>query len=323
MVDVLAWLQTWSAVIGAIGSLLLSGLLALLYWKQQGLLTRELNREVRKNHSETLRKRVRAWHGAMDELANPDSRIIQDTNLPTVNRDGVEPAGSSEIAGHSDDSEFRVVPKEIEDDRYLQDLLENHAPKLRELKEDIEEHYEQFNECRQSFVESHSGDEFEDEEYTAQSLDHFSVWAFEQAVSLHRGKMERQDLKDVVEDHFSLINPNPATTFYYSPYSGRQEIATYEAESIVGERLNTGRIAVDRIKDHHLEEIENIDDSGIYEQTVEAAQILDEVEETVTELQWELVEYEGHPLYHGDCSYIDEASVEAPSFIDKVRSLRS
>lgn len=43
--------------------------------------------------------------------------------------------------------------------------------------------------------------------------------------------------------------------------------------------------------------------------SVEAAKILDEMQLTIEELRAKLVEYEGHPLYSGDCPYLKEASV--------------
>lgn len=65
------------------------------------------------------------------------------------------------------DVEFRVVPEALEDDRYLQDILENHAHDLRELKEDIEQQYEEFDSAREAFYEAYSGGPtVETEEYT-------------------------------------------------------------------------------------------------------------------------------------------------------------
>lgn len=69
------WLQEWAAVISGLGSIALTAGLVYLYSRQtsiqedqQDLLRRELNREVRQGHTETLRKRIRAWHGDIDEI---------------------------------------------------------------------------------------------------------------------------------------------------------------------------------------------------------------------------------------------------------------
>ena len=53
----------------------------------------------------------------------------------------------------------------------------------------------------------------------------------------------------------------------------------------------------------------NINDGVVYTHAVDAAAILDEMAKTITELKAKLVEYEGHPLYTGDCSYLNEATL--------------
>lgn len=50
------------------------------------------------------------------------------------------------ILGEED--EFRVVPEAIEDDQHLHDLLDNHAPELKDFKETIENQYEAFESAR-------------------------------------------------------------------------------------------------------------------------------------------------------------------------------
>ena len=87
---------------------------------------------------------------------------------------------------------------------------------------------------------------------------------------------------------------------------------TYEAQ------LKSGDLDVlsgldDEIKEQVLElyydAIEDIDSEGVYSHAVEAAEILDKMAETIEELKAKLVEYEGHPLYMGDCEYLEEATL--------------
>lgn len=312
-----SWLLTWDTAIGAFGSIGVSALLVALYAKQHGLLKQELNREMRINHTETLKKRIRAWHGDIDDIgvSNKPPTEENSNNLPTVYGASVDPAPAvMNLVGRED--EFRVVPETLEDDQYLQDLLNNHATELKELKQSIESQYEAFEYARNSFLEEFPGGEtIETEHYTLQPMDFFSEWVFKRAVKLHRSQVDtsKEREKDIAETRLRGTNsadPEKAA-IRYSPV-GEGGISTYEAVIASGD-LHGDQDHEDEFLDDlielHFEAIDDIDDTGVYEHAVEAAEILDEMNIEIEELRAKLVEYEGHPLFTGDCPYLDEASV--------------
>jgi len=314
LADPLTWLQEWQAVISGLGSLVLSGFLVLLYAKQHGLLKRELNREVRKNHTETLRKRIRAWHGDLDEIGGSTDDLFgsDNTKLPSVRRVSVMPAPSS-TGDMMVNQEFRVVPERIENDKYLHDLLENHAPDLKNLKQTIEGQYEDLVAARKAFSDEFSVPEpIETDEYTAEPLDQFTRWAFEQAVVYHRGRQDLDEIRAITQEQLDGANSaksNPGIA-YYKPTQGGGSTYEVDIESDDFTDLDEFEDEVtEQVREIHLEAIDGIGEDGVYQHAVEAAEILDEMEESIEKLRSTLVEYEGHPLYTGDCQYIEEASV--------------
>lgn len=316
---VFSWFQEWAQVIAGLGSLVLTGGLVYLYWQQQGLLKRELNREVRKSHTETLRKRIRAWHGDIDELgASDDAGFFSDkTNLPRVRGASVQPAPALvDVVGN--DSEFRVIPQAIEEDRYLRDLLENHAPELRELKGKIERRNQEFEEKKEQFRnEFPAAPSVEKDGYTLEPTQYFDLWVFKSAVTLHRTQLQsdkerlQKIAKNSVENE-STARPDPATVAYTADSRGSSRVITYEAQLKSGDLDDLSELG-DEIEEQVLQlyndAIEDIGDEGVYRHAVEAATILDEMAETIAELKAKLVEYEGHPLYMGQCPYLDEATL--------------
>lgn len=248
MVGVLSWLQEWSAVISGLGTLVLTSGLVLLYYRQnsiqedqQDLLRRELNREVRQGHSDTLKKRIRAWHGNMDEISVPETGWFSDeTNLPKVQAAAVDPAPPIvQVAGR--DPEFRVVPEAIEDDRYLQDLLDNHASDLYELKEEIESQYSDFDEAREAFVTAYpDATVIETDDYVIRPRSEFAKWVFERAVMLNRTQIDREKekMKDVAESRIrgtNSANSERAMKFYSPTGIDGAGPSTYEVEMVSGD----------------------------------------------------------------------------------------
>lgn len=321
-----SWLQNWSAVVSGLGSIVLTAGLVYLYSRQtsiqeeqQDLLRRELNREVRQGHTETLRKRVRAWHGDMDEIGVTEGGawFTDETNLPKVTGVDIEPAPPVvEFVGR--DKEFRVVPEVLEEDRYLQDLLENHAHDLRELKEEIEGQYNQFVSAREAFYEEYpGGPTVETDEYTLQPLDAFTEWVFERALLLNRDQYDRdkQKMREIVESRVSGTNsadPSRGLKFYSVTLTDDRGPATYEAVAASGDyddiEENKGEIDP-QLVEIHWDAIDEIGDGDIYEYAVEAAEVMDEMAETVEELKAKLVEHEGTPVYQEDCEYLEDVTL--------------
>lgn len=315
---ILAWLQEWSVVISGLGSIALTLGLVILYWKQHGLLRRELNREVRHQHTEVLRERIRAWHGDLEEIGQSDEPILQDpTHLPNVQGASVKSApGVIQVVG--EETEFRVVPAVIEDDLYLQDLLNNHAPELKALKETIEDKYRYFENTREKFLQGYTaGERIENEEYLIEPREHLANWAFEQAVLLNREyhrDRDKERLKSIAEsalDDASYFNQDE-NIWFYSPEPKDGAPATYTVTPIthgVEDYREIEDEVIEELKALHIERIDEIEDLDVYHHAIEAAEILDSLVFEIEELRAKLVEYEGHPLYQGNCQYLKDASV--------------
>lgn len=312
------WLKDWGPVISGLGSLALTGGLVYLYSRQtsiqesqQDLLRRELNREVRQGHTDTLRKRIRAWHGDMDEIGVSEEAFFSDeTNLPKVKGASVEPAPAL-ITVAGEEPEFRVIPEAIEHDRYLHDLLENHAPDLKEAKQEIENQYERFSDARDAFISEYSdAPVIENDQYAIRPMDHYPRWVFERAVLFHRKQrdVDKDRLRNIIESHIgnsSSVNVDTATKFF----SGLEGPGTYEATIKSGDFDEYG-LYEDEIEEQvvniHFDAIDEIGDDGIYAHAVEAARVLDEMSQSVEELKAKLVEHEGHPVYLDDCPYLED-----------------
>lgn len=323
---VLIWLQEWSEVVAGLGSIVLTAGLVYLYSRQtsiqkeqQDLLRRELNREVRMGHTETLRNRIRAWHGDIDEIGVKEGGawFSDETNLPKVTGVDVEPAPPLvEVIGQEVD--FRVVPEALEDDRYLQDLLENHADDLRELKKEIEQQYEEFDSARMAFYEEYPGAPIiETNDYLLQPREAFTEWIFERAVLLNRTQRDRekQKIKDIVESRLTGTNSadsNSGEKYYSASGIEDRDPATYEAIAVSGDYKDIKKSEEEiesRLIEIHWDAIDEIGDDELYEYAIEAATILDEMAGTVEELKAKLVEHEGNPVYQEDCEYVEEVTL--------------
>lgn len=313
---ILSWLQTWDTTIGAIGSVVLTFMLVVLYAKQHGLLKQDLNREVRLNHTETLKKRIREWHGDMDSIGladDPAKQVQNNSNLPVVRSASVDPAPAViSFVGEEDD--FRVIPETIEDDRYLQDLLNHHASDLQKQKKKIKDLYEDFVAAQEEFTDKYPmGETIDLDGYTLIPMNYYPEWTFKQAVRLHRSLYEtnKEREKEIAESRIQGTNsadPERAV-IWYSPVSesGRSTYkAKFDSDDLEEANLYEDEIEEDLIRIHH-ETIDGIGTEGVYQHTVEAARILDDMQQAVEKLREKLVEHEGHPLYTEDCPYVEEA----------------
>lgn len=298
----------------------LTAALVILYFRQtrilnsqQELLTQELNREARQIHTETLRERVREWHGNVDREYSIEDLGEDRLNTPTVTGSTIESAPEV-IEVFPDDSDFEVIPAKLRGDRYLDDLLENHAPELKELKERIERLQKEFVSLRDNFAEEYSdGVKIENNAYTVEPASTFHEWLFEQIVLVERG--QRDDLQDASETAKARIdssstNRNPQDGRIWirtgSHHSGAIYQAFEDSEDIdnVSDKVKTD--AIQAIQ----ESFDAIDDNPPYSRARDAAEVLDQAEQAVLELEHTLVEYEGMPLYQGQCKYLDQASVD-------------
>lgn len=213
--------------------------------------------------------------------------LLTKPNLPKVTGIDVEPAPPI-VETVGDEPEFRVVLEVLEDDRYLRDLLENHADDLRELKEAIEQQYAEFDEVRQAFLEGYpDGHSIETDVYTLQPKRAFPEWVFERAVLLnrkHRGR-GKQKMKDVAESRLTGTNSaDPTSGKKYFSASGIDDRgpAAYEVVAASGEYddLEENEDEINsRVVEIHRDAIDEIGDGELYDYPVKAAEVLDEMTE--------------------------------------------
>lgn len=304
-------------------SALLTTSLVILYSKQtqtlesqRDLLTQELNREARQQHTETLRERVRVWHGAPEKTATDDTFRSTSTNLPSVGYSSFKsaPTGGVDRIG-SDDDDFKVVPYQLDGDRYLQDLLNNHAKELDDKKEQIEKLHEKFESARDSFKsEFDAAITQQKEEYALEPAEYFTQWLFEHLVGIRRGKhadfdeMRAHVITQIADDTIGSDMDN--NRLWIMAKIGKDSRAVYkvvgQSENWDGEKdrrhelQNEGKQVVESV-------INEVESEFPYETVEEAASVLDEGEEAIDELRQLLVEYDGRPIFTGDCQYLEEA----------------
>ena len=215
----------------------------------------------------------------------------------------------------SDDEQFRVVPYYLEDDRYLKDLLDNHATDLNNKKSEIKDLQQKFESLRVEFSDDFDKAIVEEkEEYTLEPTEYFTQWVFEHLVGIRRGK--HTDFSEMRTCAISQIaDDKPGTDMHNDRLwimakIGKDSDAVYKAvgqsENWDGEKdrryeiQNEGKQVVERV-------FNQIESEAPYETIAEAASVLDEGEEAIEELRQLLVEYDGRPLFTGDCQYLEEA----------------
>jgi hypothetical protein len=320
-------------------SAVLSAALVLLYFKQtrilesqKDLLTQELNREARQQHTETLRERVRAWHGEPDRENAEVTFEGSELNIPSIAGASFISAPTGTFAAmRQEDKPFQVIPDQLQGDRYIDDLLNNHAPDIQSTKREIEDLHDEFEELRQEFMSEHTGVTREREEYTITPTDYLSHWIFQLVVLEERGFLEDlNDLRDRAWSEFerggTSLNKEASRIWIQIEKGGGNNIAVYSAifDEIDGDELvepsaffdNTDKeeqdfreVIKEDAKDAVEIVLEKIAREHPYELAHEAAEVLDEAEEAVAELEQILIEYEGRPIYPGDCKYLEEARI--------------
>lgn len=307
-------------------SAILTAALVSLYFQQTSilesqrkLLTQEINRDARQKHTETLRRRVEIWHGN-PELETPDEPFDDSQlNLPQVRGASFESAPIDNWFAFSEEDLFSVVPSQLHGDRYLQDLLEHHAPETRETKKDIEHYYESFVEMRERFIEEFDDGLVEEStEYRLEPTDAFSRWLFDSLVLLERGwrddyeEMRERAFTDLEGGDNSIQNNEPRLWIRVRGDS-RTNFAVYGAtwkEDIDREAIRSQQEAVETEAAELIGEVlDRVEQQRPYEQVVEAAETLDAAAEAVDRLEKLLVEYHGRPIYPGDCHYLDETQI--------------
>lgn len=320
------WLRDWAEVISGLGSLVLSAGLLYLYFQQTTILEqqrnlriKELNHEVRQNHTETLRKRVRMWHGDPDReqpeiRTGSDIGLDSDLNIPRVTATSIEPA-PAEIEVVPRDDTFRVVPAKLEGDRYLQDLLQNHAPDLRESKNSLEELEKEINELRDEFIKEYDeGAIIEHDAYVVEPLPYFSEWLLDQVIRVERGyRDDFEEVMEIIEDGIEnaagYARPEEGKVFI--PLRDREQ-GVFQATATTGDlgSLDEYREQIhERVLEVVEQAFEEIMESPSYTTATTISKRLDDAAKEVKNLENLLVKYEGQQIYPHDCPYIEEASI--------------
>lgn len=308
---------------GVVTSGVLTAALVALYYNQTTLLedqidlrAQEINREVRLNHTETLRQRIHAWLGADEIPRTFDSieDIIHDSGerLPKVTATDVEPAEAF-IHSFDDESEFRVVPINLERDRYFSDLLENHAPELQERRRKINRLYSEFAEHRERFKSDFDGASLNEGDLRVEPDVYLSDCIFEGIVKTERGRTDSWE--DELESIMNVFEEGGNTSPQEDKLRFMQGIRDRRSIYLVTPKDKS----VHDVSDDSAKELakaalrETVDqintDEDPYRDAVEAAELLDTLEQEIRELRAELIEYAGRPVFPGDCKYLDEATL--------------
>lgn len=288
----------------AIGMILLVGITTWYAYATHRGTTLSLNQQsyrIRKEHTDTLRERVDDWLGEYDE------RIDVYHGIPRVQEIDVVSAPTGSLQPERD--EFRVYPNSLEGDKFLDDLLQNHAEELAQLIDDIEDAQSKFESLRDDF-----NDGYEDTEpldslpFKAEPGKSYGYWAFNQALWIERTDLDEEDLRNMAR-----------RTVQHQTTSGDGEVhfrpGNVTGPAIVGDQDED--IDDEKLLAALMDLVRRLPDQEVYHIAVEAAGMLDELEGLCDELRRTLDEYQGRVVYGGECEYLREASVEPEGPLDQ------
>lgn len=313
----------WFPLLNVAVSASLSIALVILYFRQSSilqsqkkLLEAEMNRGVREQHTETLRERVRDWHGNPDRELGDNPLDQPDQNLPRVGRACFYSVSEDDWL-FPEEAEFRVIPRRLKNDRYLKDLLENHAPDLEEQAEEIKALQEEFSTYRNQFQKNfdyktevrHNGLTFEPQEYLSQ-------WIFEHLIRFERGYVD--DFTELREKMIGGVDDarqySPNQTMLISVDAAKIESRPIYEIKHDDENIDWRDMRpelVNQVEEIVWEILSKIESDAPNTTVRQAAETLDEGAAAVEELEQILIEYDGKPIYTGECEYLREARIDA------------
>jgi hypothetical protein len=310
----LSWLKEWASVVNIFSSLLLTGLLVLLYYQQHRLKKWEYNQDIRRRHTETLKERIRAWHGNIgSKNENTSNNPLQkSSNLPKVKRATVKPAPGGVDTG---DQPFRAVPRELETDRYFDDLLQNHANDLRDLKKTIEQLYEDYEKSREEFKAAYDMPApINEEDYKIEGTEWFSDWLFECMVRIHRPDVDISvddvidEIKTGIDGTYIGVPTDDYVSYAEHPGWPTKNMIRVKIGSIDPSKWDMIQPSVEEAcAEFCIKEIESISDDQASIHYRQGGDALKNMDRRVEELRATLVEYEGDIHYAGDCEYIADS----------------
>lgn len=312
----------WFSALNAAGSVSLTLVLVILYFRQskilesqQDLLTAELNREVRQEHTETLRKRIREWHGNIDfDDPNQNPWDQPDNNLPSVNIASFESAPRGRVSGGSGDG-FSAIPSHLRNDRYFKDLLKNHAPELRKQARAIEYLQFEFEQEKSQFVRNFNHLKSKDtENYTLEHDEYLLEWIFEELIKLNRNSGDDfEETKQKMLDQISESSEyRDGPIIWVRRKRGSISTAVYGAHYSEEEDLpprDQHDQHVEEVRELVSEALEEIEENSPLDGIKKASKLLIMGSAAVTDLQHKLVEYDGRVVYPGECDYLREAEI--------------
>lgn len=311
----------------------LTAALIILYYRQSSILQsqkdlkqKEINLEIRKEHTKVLQQRVVAWHGDTEPARLTDSSLSEqqtDSGLPQVEDLGFKSAdGETPTAEPIEESEFNTIPSSLRDDPFLEDFLQNHAKEVERIRKRIERHQSSFSSYREDFI-----DEFNqnigqvEESYEIEWEDDFPLWVFNRMLIFIQKQEkvkncgEYRDIENYIEFLCGNIevddNPVKGLELRFKDKNRQDETTIASSKNIEKERateipenkiLNAGKVGLRReltpvIKNWPHKKIEN------------AAEELESGKEEVNRLDIKLERYARRPVYNHDCEYIESIDV--------------
>lgn len=316
------WLLRWSDTIGILASGILSYLLVVLYRQQKDLKKSELNRDVRTQHTEVLRERIRYWLDAEDNDPNsprPHAEGLDfvSTRLPVVKRTTVDPAQDNSRPSAAEESDFRVLPVKLVDDEYVADFLENHARDVDDVVSEIHTLNTEFETLQSEFIEEcEIGERFETEDYVLRPIEEgLARWVFKRIIELERGFYTKEEIKPSEGESLSgQRSGRDDEDFFFRGSDSDSSEAVYlcQWKSVNREQFYEDGLyeeAEASVINALRNSINQINTNGPHQKARRAGQVLDEMEQKIEELEHLLRIYEGKPLYGGDCKFLEEASI--------------
>lgn len=305
---------------------ILTAALVILYFHQTSildaqreLLTQELQREARQQHTETLRTRVERWHGNPGFEQSGDILNEADLNLPKVLGASFQSA-PNDYRDIRDEEAFHVIPAQLQGDRYLEDLLKHHAPDLRDTAEEIRDQYQEFVQLRTAFVEGFDAAPVrETDVYRLEPQDRLGQWLFELLVLLERDRFDEfAELRDRAWSDLERGNNGPHSDKpkldLRVALGHRMSSPVYTAtwqDALDQETIRAQQDAVEaEVNELIAAVLDRVEANRPYERTVRAAEMLDAAADTVDRLENLLVEYHGRPIYPGKCEYLEETRIQ-------------
>ena len=292
-----------ATLVAAAANVLVTLALAAIYLRQNAILDRHgdiLDRQVRAQvaapHADTLRRRViEPWLGDLDDAAGyAEAAGEPETGIPRVTAGGFVSAGDT-LPRESD--EVRVMPEQVAAEPFTEDFLQNHAPDVAELCDEIETTAKEYADQRREFdAPSEWRDPLVGRTPAIEPAGNFDAWAFERAVMLESDDWTVTRLSGRASN--AVEQQSTERLFAGDPESPA-------GRGVVKVAANVDRYRAERAVDDALSDvIETIDTLGTPPEVSQAANRLDRLDDDCVELWQRLVEYRGRSIYPGDCRFV-------------------